>query len=861
MSVNGALFAGVSGLKAESSTLGVISNNIANANTVGYKAGAGEFETLVTDSGSGGAGFSPGGVLAKPVQMIDQQGLLQATSSSTDVGITGRGFFVVANSLTATGTIASTTPRDFTRAGSFTLDKSGNLVNTSGFFLLGVPTDTKGNPVTANPIVANLQPVNVGTLTGIAKGTSELSLGANLPAVPSSPSHLKLSGTLDGINSYLDPNHYVLTGSNGQQYDAQIYYHQSSATTYDLQLFNVTAIGSSSPVDTTKSPMPVTIGTATLTASGATIAGGTSVTMQDGTTLGPVLDGSGLKLGTIDAIDRAGVDAQDVTTTVYDSLGVAHSLSLEFSRAQDVLATGALRALPSSVSNIVTLTGALPAAAAGQTFTQTVYSTNGSAYFATFTVNKASAGFVSTVDMTSLKPVGNGALPTTALPALAFGSIDASVAPPKFVPAAGPPPPFTFSDGTTLAVPATFYNVSGLSVAASGALNAPTTISTQTVSPAGTNEWTAVIRNMTIAATGAPSVVFPAGSGFPINLDGSPTLDMSAAAGGPVPYISLTGNVTVPAAFPTTVTLPNSYRIVGSDGAEYNATVDLKFASAVSADLEIASLTPIDNAPATTAVFPLKLGTLTFAAGAATVFATAGASPFTVPISGTGNLTLTTNAVNFAGLTDNAAAQTVKTNIQNLGLAGPPPKTTILTFNPDGTIAAGAPSTIPSLNLATGAKPFGGATFTLNLGAANTAGGLTQFTDQFAVSFLNQDGVRFGFRTGVSFAANGLVSAVFDNGQQIPLFKVPLVNFANVNQLQAISGDVFGQTTDSGDPVPNFPGVGGTGTLTPSTLEQSTVDLSTEFANLIVTQRSFSADAKTITTSDSMLQELIDIKR
>src|SRR6185312_1096864 len=376
-----------------SSTLGVISNNISNANTVGYKAGAGQFETLVTDSGSGGAGFSPGGVLAKPVQMIDQQGLLQATSSSTDVGITGRGFFVVANSLTATGTVASTTPRDFTRAGSFTLDKSGNLVNTSGFFLLGVPTDTKGNPVTANPIVANLQPVNVGTLTGIAKGTSNLSIGANLPAVPSSPSHLKLSGTLDGVNSYLDPYHYVLTGSTGEQYDAQIYYHRTSGTTYDIQLFNVTPIGSSSPVDNTKSPMPVTIGTATLTASGAVVAGGTSVTMQDATTLAPVMDASGLKLSNINAVDRAAVDAQDVTTTVYDSLGVAHSLSVEFARAQDITAAGAERSLPTNVANVTTLTGALPApAGVTQTFTQTWYSDNGSAYFANFTVGLSVAG-------------------------------------------------------------------------------------------------------------------------------------------------------------------------------------------------------------------------------------------------------------------------------------------------------------------------------------------------------------------------------------------------------------------------------------------------------------------------------------
>src|SRR4051812_17115474 len=124
MSVNGALFAGVSGLKAESSTLGVISNNISNANTVGYKAGSGDFSTLVTNV-NGSSDFSPGGVLAKPVQHLDAQGLLQASSSNTDVGITGRGFFVVANQLSAAGSVSSTTPRDFTRAGSFTLDKSG----------------------------------------------------------------------------------------------------------------------------------------------------------------------------------------------------------------------------------------------------------------------------------------------------------------------------------------------------------------------------------------------------------------------------------------------------------------------------------------------------------------------------------------------------------------------------------------------------------------------------------------------------------------------------------------------------------------------------------------------------------------
>jgi len=392
-------------------------------------------------------------------------------------------------------------------------------------------------------------------------------------------------------------------------------------------------------------------------------------------------------------------------------------------------------------------------------------------------------------------------------------------------------------------------------------MNTPTTVSTQTVSPAGSNEWTAVLRNMTIAATGAPSVAFASGSGFPIYLDGSVTNALSAAVSAPQQYVTLSGQLdnTVALGVGTIIPINGSYRIQTSDGFSYDATLQYDKTAAAAYDLQIATLTPVDNAPAVTGALPHTLGNL--AGGPPPVYTPNAIAPVTLNVNGTGIITDANVTVNPAALTEGAGSSNVVANVQNLGTVAAPAKTSLVTFNPDGTIASGAPSTIPPLTLTTGAKPFGGPTFTLNLGAANTAGGLTQFTDQFAVSFLNQDGVRFGFRTGVSFGADGLVSAVFDNGQQIPLFKVPLVNFANVNQLQAITGDVFGQTTDSGDPVPNFPGIGGTGQLTPSTLEQSTVDLSTEFANLIVTQRTFSADAKTITTADQMLQQLIEIKQ
>jgi len=160
-----------------------------------------------------------------------------------------------------------------------------------------------------------------------------------------------------------------------------------------------------------------------------------------------------------------------------------------------------------------------------------------------------------------------------------------------------------------------------------------------------------------------------------------------------------------------------------------------------------------------------------------------------------------------------------------------------------------------------GAANFGGTGFTLGLGQAGTPSGLTQYSSKFDVSFLNQNGLAFSFRTGVAFDSTGQVSAVFDNGTVIPLYKIPLVNFSNVDGLQSDTGNVYQETVQSGSAVANYAGLGGTGSITPATLEQSTVDLSTEFANMIITQRSFSANARTITTADAELQEVVNLVR
>src|SRR5260370_34893469 len=113
MGLFGALFAGVSGLGSQSNKIGIISNNISNVNTVGYKQGQASFDTLVVPSGT--TNFSPGGVIGTNQQLVNQQGLIQGTSPSTDVAITGNRCFVVNSPAHGTGKLLSTRPRPFTQ--------------------------------------------------------------------------------------------------------------------------------------------------------------------------------------------------------------------------------------------------------------------------------------------------------------------------------------------------------------------------------------------------------------------------------------------------------------------------------------------------------------------------------------------------------------------------------------------------------------------------------------------------------------------------------------------------------------------------------------------------------------------------
>ena len=170
MSLYGALNIGVAGLSANSQALSATSSNIANVNTVGYKEATASFSTFLNATGGTGANSSAG-VAVSIGQDLTTQGLPTATSSNTDLSISGNGFFVVSSNADGTGT------QEYTRAGSFTPDVNGNLVNAAGLYLMGYKLDSAGNVPTD---ASDLSLVNTSSISGAAEATSTLSIQANL---------------------------------------------------------------------------------------------------------------------------------------------------------------------------------------------------------------------------------------------------------------------------------------------------------------------------------------------------------------------------------------------------------------------------------------------------------------------------------------------------------------------------------------------------------------------------------------------------------------------------------------------------------------------------------------------------------
>ncbi len=182
-----------------------------------------------------------------------------------------------------------------------------------------------------------------------------------------------------------------------------------------------------------------------------------------------------------------------------------------------------------------------------------------------------------------------------------------------------------------------------------------------------------------------------------------------------------------------------------------------------------------------------------------------------------------------------------------------------LTFDSNGNLTnpSGQITGINVSNLADGA---GNMSLTWNLTGPNGSSLMTQVASPSATTSTNQNGYGSGLLQSYTVESDGTVEGQFSNGQVQALGQIALANFPNSDGLQLTGSSNYAPTLASGAAVVGAPNSGGLGTLTGGALEASNVDISTEFTNLIVTQRGFEANARVITTLDTVTNDTINLQ-
>jgi flagellar hook protein FlgE len=215
---------------------------------------------------------------------------------------------------------------------------------------------------------------------------------------------------------------------------------------------------------------------------------------------------------------------------------------------------------------------------------------------------------------------------------------------------------------------------------------------------------------------------------------------------------------------------------------------------------------------------------------------------------------------NFTKTAANAWTYQITIPAADVGQSGAPVvvKSGNLTFNGNGQLTSptGNVSGITVANLADGASNL---TFNWNLFDPNTGGLLTQVSGASATSASQQDGFSSGSLVNFTIGSDGTIQGVFNNGQTTPLGQIALASFANEQGLSRNGSNEFLSSLSSGAANIGTPSTGGRGSLSGGALEQSNVDIATQFAQLIVTERSYQANAKSITTFDQVTQTAINL--
>ena len=950
MSLYGALFGGVSGLSAQSSKIGIISDNIANVNTVGYKQAVANFQSLVVNSDST-VTYQTGGVRGGTKLDISKQGLLASSESPTDLAISGNGFFVVRGVIDASVGGTAATPY-YTRAGSFTQDSLGNFVNSQGFYLQGWPLDRDGKlpgaPGNLNTIAFtnfdSLKPVNVESASGVAQATTTLSLGANLKSSEvifpgeagtltpdkNTPNNLNLASDQILVNS-----DYGLASANstrkGDQF--QVITGNGLKYTYEYGGFTTgrdvtTAGGTNNFGDgATSNTTPLTIPAGSLAYNAAsttftlTLPAPMNLTNGDKVTLSGFAAVGATTAAQLNAAHTVTVTgANTVTFTVGTAPGITSAgggsagTALTRQYQGNILdATTATQAFLGQTGTTgftsAALTLSINTATVGTTtFTYTNGSPNTlSGQFNSLTslaaainsVNGLTARVVGgrlvvgsedaseAVTITNGDAVGNGSVASPLRGINWKGELDlqdVAIGNRRFSSLDGLSKIVTADDGVSATISNPLSN-------ASLAINVD--------DPKDTIQFKDIqnYANFTsVAGITVPAGVYPAGASIDVVFNDAPPASMAVGDsvniegmangfgglpgvlpnGGPYQITALTAGsytVRIPNPYSTSVTLAGTTTGASAAGNVISTQGQSNQGSLLS---QLGLLTSLNGATYT----PVVAGTGVLGPQydpSGTIGKNMASGDITAQFSrnvriydslGTGHdirfsfLKVAQN--DWAVEVHAIPASDVTTPLVN-GQIG----TGEVNFNGDGTLhfvkgldlpiqinwTNGAVASTVSLQLGTAGQPFG----TVGATTIGLSDGLSQFDSAYNVNFANQNGAPVGQLTSVSIDKDGIVIASYSNGQTQKLYKLPLASFANPDGLNAVSGNIFSQTRNSGEVNLREANTNGTGSVVAAALEQSNTDLAEQLTDMIVAQRSYQADTKVIKTADELLQELTQL--
>lgn len=921
MSLYGALYAGVAGLQAQSNKLGIISDNIANVNTTGYKQGSALFETLVTNA-SNATAYSPGGVLGANQQHIDTQGLLQSTDSPTDIAISGGGFFVVNQTADGSGQVL------YTRAGSFTQDSSGNFRNAAGFFLQAWPLDRDGQlpgapgnlNTTSSANLASLQTVNVQNLTGSAAATTNVALGANLNAAQTAYPGASGTVTMDNSDTNNDDN-AAATIIVPTSVDSIVVGDQMTVTTggglsytYTYGGFStgrsVTA-GTGGDAATTLNYSPDTIVTTAATSAigGMAVTNGSSTVTVTTSAAHNFTDGdyvtiSGLSsaIGGIAIGDLNGsweVTVVDSTTFTFTSTGTGSSGAVS-TEAATVTPTPFVT---TNASNTVTVSHTAHGLAVGEvvTFSGISAAVNGipaSELNSTFVVASVidANHYTITTPTTAATSTGAGGTGTITAAARPFSSsgyiLDATSATQTFLGTTGvssfTDAGLTFTITTAVAGTTTFSYTSSSPNAQLGQFNTLTNLAAAINEVNGLTA-RVVSGRLYVGATSADDAVTFA-NGSVVGDSGPPVLSG-------IDWINELGLADVAAGSGRFSTMQGlADQINNSSGLDATISDALGDASVeINVEDPLDTITFADEAGNTGSILA-ALGLVSSLGGGAFTAQTTGAlGPAYDPTDEDKNMAGGTIAPQFSrpvtvydGLgsphslnigfiktgSNTWAVEVYAQPVTDVVAAGTPGQIAYgsIVFNGDGSLrsvsstlsaevdinwTSGASTSGITFNWGTAGQPFG----TSNASVIGLTDGLSQFTSSYNVNFVDQNGAPVGQLTAVSIDDEGYITASYSNGETQQLYKIPLASFTDPNNLQSLSGNTFAQTSASGEVNLKEAGTSGVGTISAATLEASNVELASQLTDMIVAQRAYQANTKVISTSDQLLSDLDQILR